>query len=225
MEKDSKMKHINRDKAMSSTSLLQDVILFIGNAAIFIMWFRVFAIFFQNGIVDLDETICIDALSPRVKQALAVSSIELVNSILGLTRSKPYQVLLFASVRTGVELLAAPHLPCNAMTHLITTLCWSLDSIRFLCFGFDSLFNILGFESVHFVKSVRYTIGPLIFPLGAGGEMAMVLNIAMNTGRYSIYFAASLWPLGFYPLFTSLLRARKKHFQKLRDAKKMSKTD
>lgn len=201
-------------------SILNELTLLIGNTAVFIMWFRVFSVFVSNSFLDMDENVCNAVLRPRIIQALIVSGIELLNAILGLTRSKPHQVLLFASVRTGVEMLAAPQLPCNAMPHLITTLCWSLDSIRFACFGLDALFNVLGFGAVHIVKSVRYTVGPLIFPLGATGEMIMVLSIAMKTGRYSIYFAASLWPLGFYPLMKSLLFARKKHFKRLRDDQK-----
>lgn len=199
---------------------LKQVILFIGNAAINIMWFRVFLIFFFNGLWDVDETICTETLRPRIIHALAVSGIELFNSIFGLTKSKPSQVLLFSSVRTGVELIASPYLPCNSIYHLFTVLCWSLDGIvRFGCFGLDALLFLCGFGSVPFIKSVRYTFGPLLFPLGAGGEMIMVLCIAVQTGRWSVYFAASLWPLGFYPLMKTLLKQRKRHFQRLRDEK------
>lgn len=207
-------------KNANKTTFIKELILLIGNSAIFIMWFRVFSIFYTNGMLNMDESTCNDSLRPCVIQALIISGIELLNASLGLTRSKPHQVLLFASVRTGVELIAAPQLPCNAMTHLFTTLCWSLDSVRFACFGLDAFFNVIGVGSVPLVKSIRYTVGPLIFPLGAGGEMAMVFSIAMKSGRYSIYFAASLWPLGFYPLMKSLLKARRKHFKKLKDERR-----
>jgi hypothetical protein len=210
----------NDDK---KSSMLKEFLLFIGNATIFITWLRVLYIFIINGFFhNMDPTICTNTLRPRIIQALAVSSIELFNSLSGLTKSKFHQVLLFASVRTGVELLAAPELPCTHPTHLVTTLCWALDAIRFGCFGLDALFNLIGIGNIPLVKSIRYTIGPMIFPIGALGEMMMVLMIAMKTGRWSIYFAASLWPLGFYPLMKSLLYARKKHFQRLRNAAAVS---
>ncbi len=99
---------------------------------------------------------------------------------------------------------------------------WSLDGIiRFGCFALDAFLILLGYGhgSVPFIKTVRYSVGPILFPLGAGGEMLMVLTIAVKTGRWSIYFAASLWPLGFYPLMKTLLKQRKRHFQRLRDEK------
>lgn len=202
----------------TTTSSVKELILFIGNTSICIMWIRVFLVFVQYGITDMDDTICINILQPRIVYALYISGIELLNSILGLTKSKPHQVLLFSSVRTGVEFLAVPHLPsCNSFLHLFTALCWSFDAIRFGCFGLDALFNLLGVESVSLIKSIRYTIGPLVFPFGAGSEMIMVYTIAKMKGSWAIYFAASLWPLGFYPLMSSLLRSRRKHFQRLRE--------
>lgn len=211
-ESTSKKKDPKNDK-------IKQLILFIGNACINIMWLRVYLLFFHHGLT-MDEQTCTTSLRPRVIQALAVSSIELFNAIVGLTKSNPLHVLLFASVRTGVELIAVPQLSCNALPHLITTLCWALDGIRFGCFALDALISFLGCASVPFIKSIRYTVGPLIFPLGAGGEMSMVLCIAMQTGNLLVYFAASLWPLGFYPLMKTLLKQRKRHFQRLKDERR-----
>ena len=214
---------MKESKSLPKSAFFKQLILFIGNVAINIMWFRVYIIYLKHGLTDIDENLCTSTLQPRIKYALAISGIELINSLIGLTKSKPHQVLLFSCVRTGVELIAAPHLECNSMQHLFTVLCWSLDGIiRFGCFGLDALLMmVLGGKSLPVIKSIRYTFGPLLFPLGAGGEMIMVLSIAMRTGRWSVYFAASLWPLGFYPLMKTLLKQRKRHFQRLRDDKKM----
>lgn len=204
--------------SLPTNELLKQLVLFVGNAAINIMWFRVYIIYFQNGLVDIHPDLCTNTLQPRIKYALAVSLIELFNSLVGLTKSKPHQVLLFSSVRTGVEFIAAPYLECNSIQHLFTVLCWSLDGIvRFGCFGLDALLMMLGYDSIPIIKSIRYTFGPLLFPLGAGGEMLMVLTIAMRTRRWSVYFAASLWPLGFYPLMKTLLKQRRRHFQRLKE--------
>ena len=213
-----KAKQTKKDTTTETAGSIKELILFVGNAAICIMWVRVFLVYLQYGITDMDQSICIDTLQPRIIHALYISGIELLNSILGLTKSKPHQVLLFSSVRTGVEFLAAPHLPsCNSFLHLFTALCWSFDAIRFGCFGLDALFNLLGVESISLIKSIRYTVGPLVFPFGAGSEMIMVYTIAREKGSIPIYIAASLWPLGFYPLMSSLLRSRRKHFQRLRE--------
>jgi hypothetical protein len=114
-------------------------------------------------------------------------------------------------VRTGVEVLVTPLITCGAWQHLATALFWSFgDTIRFGCFAVDEAFPQAGTHA----KSVRYTVGPMLFPLGAAGEMLMVLRAAMD-GRPLLYIAAALWPLGFYPLMKQLRRQRKKHFQKM----------
>lgn len=209
------------NKSLSKSEMIKQFILFIGNASIHIMWFRVYLLFFHHGFIDIDNSLCTNTLQPRIQHALFISGIELFNSIIGLTKSKPQHVLLFSSVRTGVEFIAAPHLECNSIPHLFTVFCWSLDGIiRFGCFGIDALLLLLGYGSLPWIKSIRYTFGPMLFPLGAGGEMMMVLSIARKTGRWSVYFAASLWPLGFYPLMKTLLKQRRRHFQRLREEKK-----
>mmetsp|Transcript_24106 Transcript_24106/g.30336 ORF Transcript_24106/g.30336 Transcript_24106/m.30336 type:complete len:299 (+) Transcript_24106:112-1008(+) len=229
----------SKSKSQSSTTATKQLILFIGNTAIIIMWFRVCLTFFSHGKfgfgfgsesepefsdfapITMNETMCTTKLRPRTAQALIISTIELLNSLTGLTKSNPMHVLLFASVRTGVELIAAPQLACNSPQHLFTVFMWSLDGIiRFGCFAADAALFLLGRGSpgsVPVIKSVRYTVGPILFPFGAGGEMVMVLSIALQTGNWAIYFAASLWPLGFYPLMKTLLKQRRRHFQKLRE--------
>jgi hypothetical protein len=202
---------------MGSSSKRNQLVLLIGNSAIHIAWLRVLWTYATEPIVSNEET-CNVLLHSRTLIALAVSGIELLNSLLGLTKSKPHQVLLFSSVRMGVEFLLAPILPCNAPQHLITVGCWALDGLfRFGCFGLDALLSLLDREPWPAIKSVRYTIGPLLFPIGAGGEMFMVLKAA-GDGRPKLYFAASLWPVCFYPLMKQLLKQRSKHFKKLKEA-------
>ena len=200
-----------------SASTAKQLILFIGNAAIHIAWLRVLWTFTTEPIQD--EETCSALVHPQTLTALAISGIELLNALLGLTKSKPHQVLLFSSVRAGVELLLSPLLPCNEPRHLWTVGCWAMDGLfRFGSFGLDALLSLFGYESSPIIKSIRYTVGPLLFPLGAGGEMFMVLRAAKD-GRPALYFAASLWPVCFHPLMKQLLRQRRKHFKKLKDAK------
>lgn len=159
-----------------------------------------------GGISGSDE-VCTTYLQPALATALLVSMVELATAILGLTRSKPIQVLLFAAVRTGTERLVTPLIGCSSWPHLFTALCWSLgEVVRFGCFAADGL---RPHQSL--AKSIRYSVGPVLFPLGAAGEMLMVIHAARH-GRPSLYLAAMLWPVGFYPLMNQLLRQRRKHF-------------
>lgn len=196
--------------------------LVICNVLMAAQWVRVVLVLIhrhQNGGWDDSadsEEICQDVLSPTVKTALLISTIELFNSIFKITRSKPHQVLLFASVRMGVEVLTSPILPsCTSWQHLWTCLCWSSgEVVRFGCFALDAAFALLSVNAPSLIKSVRYTVGPLLFPLGAGGEMLMVIKAAQDD-RPVLYVAASLWPAGFYPLMKQLLKQRKRHFEKV----------
>jgi hypothetical protein len=123
--------------------------------------------------------------------------LEFINAVFGFTRSKPWQVFLFASVRMGVELWVAPLVGCSHFTHLLTVTCWAVgDSIRFGCNALDNYTS----------KWIRYNVGSLLFPIGAFGEMWMVY-----TAGYP--FAAALWPLGFVPLYRQLLKQRNKFMQ------------
>ena len=166
------------------TTFTNQVILFLGNAAIHIVWTRVL---WSLAFEEINEDICNSILKPQTMTALMISGIEFINAALGLTRSKPHQVLLFASVRAGVEMMVAPLIPCSAFQHIFTILMWSLDGlIRFGCFGIDALLSLFGKSSPSRVKSIRYTVGPLLFPLGAGGEM-----VRYQATSFSIFFISS----------------------------------
>lgn len=192
--------------------------LFIGNLTMQLAWLRVVLILAFDENARKEEEACETKIHTATITALAFSLIELLNSLLGLTKSKPHQVMLFSLTRTGVEMLLAPLLPCGCIEHIITVSCWALDGIiRFGCFGADALLSMFGYESVPFIKSIRYTIGPMLFPIGAGGEMFMVIKAAKE-GRTHLYFAAALWPIFFYPLMKQLLKQRSKHFKKLKEA-------
>jgi len=60
-------------------------------------------------------------------------------------------------------------------------------------------------------------VGPIVFPFGVLGEMAMVLTAAQLSTHNTVYlyFAASLWPLGFYPLMKQLWKQRQRHFKQI----------
>jgi hypothetical protein len=161
-----------------------------------------------------------DVLYVRLVQALGLSILELVHCLTGLTRSKPAMVLMFLCVRGGVEYFVGPAAAadsssaagadCLHWSHLYTIACWSIgECIRFGCFAVAEMFPDTAYS--HGAKHVRYTAGPIMFPLGALGEMAMVTKVAMAKNNNPwIWFAVSLWPAGFYPLMKQLLRQRKK---------------
>lgn len=180
------------------------------NLAMFSAWAHVIYVFVTvglDGLTDRESDTCEVRLRPALYLALAISTVELFTCMVGLTRSHPMQVLLFATVRAGVELLVTPLINCNSWQHLFTAFCWSLgDAVRFGCFTLDGLF-----PGGTMAKSIRYTVGPVVFPLGTFGEMLMVIRAAME-GRPTLFVAAALWPAGFYPLMKQLLNQRRKHF-------------
>lgn len=178
-----------------------------------LVWLRVVLVYLVQGWGALSsEDACDEILRPALFVALAVSAlVEIGTSATGLTRSSIIQVLLFASVRTGTELWVTPLIGCGADQHLFTALCWSLgEVVRFGCFAVDQAMGEKG--GSHLAKSIRYSVGPILFPLGAGGEMLMVIQAGYLNSRPILYAAASLWPLGFYPLMKQLLKQRRKHF-------------
>lgn len=170
-------------------------------------------------------TTCVETITPKVQWAVTISFLEVLNSFLGITKSKLLQVLLFSTIRFGVEWIVTPYIlpgQCVSWQHIVTLYCWSLgDTIRFGCFLLDAFFSTATSPQLHrisiFAKMIRYTVGPILFPLGTIGEMFMVLAVANNTtnvkNKLLIYGALSLWPIGFYQLFTQLLRQRQKFFQ------------
>jgi hypothetical protein len=190
--------------------------LLMTNATMMIAWARALRVMYRNSdsllASSADGTssdVCQGILTDYTKLALIISFFEVTNAGMGFTRSKANFTLLFAVIRIGVELLVAPLIPCNSWQHLLTVFCWSLgDTVRFGCFVLDQLV-----PGGTLAKSVRYTVGPMLFPFGAGGEMLMVVAAAAD-GRPLLYLAAALWPVGFYPLWKQLLRQRRKHFAK-----------
>ena len=179
-----------------------------------VAWGRVLLIILQNGweaLADKGSDACMALLTPALKTALFISFLELFNCVIGLTRSPVPAVLLFSCTRMGVELLTAPLIPCGCWQHLLTVAVWSFgDLIRFGCFTVDS-----AIPGVRLVKSIRFTVGPILFPIGAlGGEMMMVIRAGSDNSRPLLYGAAALWPVFFYPMMQQLLKQREKHFQR-----------
>jgi Protein tyrosine phosphatase-like protein, PTPLA len=179
--------------------------------------------------------VCVSRLASATIIALSFSFLEVVNAAMGLTRSKPHQAGLFAVVRIGVELWIAPILgPLERAhpLHLLTVLCWSIgDTIRFGCFAIDQISSEDSATS-NYVRSIRYTVGPALFPLGALAEMAMVIAAGRfrqllaasqgSDGRSFLWFygAACLWPAGFFPLMAQLLKQRRRFFERQRNREK-----
>lgn len=188
----------------------------MSNGTMMIAWLRVARLFYRR-FNDLgeNEAYCQETLTPLLVMAVFVSFLEFFNAMIGLTRSKPHFVLLFAVARASVELLVAPGIPCSAWQHRMTALFWSIgDSIRFGCFVLD--FMVPGGRVA---KAVRYTVGPLVFPIGAAGEMLMMAELARFRQWPLVYVVAALWPVGFYPLMKQLLRQRQEFFARLGEAK------
>jgi Protein tyrosine phosphatase-like protein, PTPLA len=188
------------------------------NAAVALAWSNVVlvALLHRQRLLDDDESrICESHLIPATRFALYISFVELFNALAGFTRSKAPQVLLFGLVRLGVEMLLTPILGCSDRLHLFTVLCWSAgDTVRFACFFFDNLLLASSNPST-WPKTIRYSVGPFLFPLGAIGEMLMVIAVAFQKDgavRWAILGAASLWPAGFITLYRQLLRQRRKFF-------------
>jgi hypothetical protein len=119
----------------------------------------------------------------------------------------------------GVEKLIAPLIECNSWQHLMTVTSWSLgDTIRFGSFAINT-YN----PQITIMKSIRFTVGPILFPIGAGGEFLMVV-LAATGRRPKLFIAAALWPIFFYPMMKQLLKQRRKHFQQQgKDRKKQIK--
>jgi Protein tyrosine phosphatase-like protein, PTPLA len=156
---------------------------------------------------SLSPLLC-DDVRRSTSLALWISLVEVFNCVAGFTRSPLPAVLLFSFTRLGVENIVGPLLPCTSWQHLLTVFSWSLgDTIRFGSFAINTMD-----PTVTLAKSVRFTIGPILFPLGAFGEMMMVVLVA-SRGRPAVYVAAALWPVFFYPMMRQLLAQRRKHFQ------------
>ena len=156
-----------------------------------------------------ESNTCSTTLVPAVKLALIISFIEIFNCLVGLTRSPLLAVLLFSCTRAGVEYLVTPIIPCDSWQHILTVFMWGLgDLIRFGCLGMITLF-----PEAQMFKSIRFTVAPVLFPIGATGEMLMVILAGSVNNRPMLYVAAALWPVFFYPMMQQLLKQRRKHFQ------------
>ena len=212
----------NANKDAGEASLLKHAWLVSTNFVIAFMWARVFLLGVRTAgwmgpqtATSRDE-MCAEDLGDAVEVALYVSFIELVSSLIGVTRSPIWAVAMFSSVRFGVETLVAPMIECTSWQHLLTVIVWGLgDTIRF------GTFTILSaFPGATIVKSIRYTISPLLFPVGAFLEMLMVCLAASENEKPILYGAAALWPVCFYPMMQQLLKQRRKHFASLASQKK-----
>jgi Protein tyrosine phosphatase-like protein, PTPLA len=159
--------------------------------------------------VENNHLFCDDTLRPALAMALTLSFIEVVNALVGVTRSKPHLTLFFSLVRTGVSYWIAPLLPhCGVWQTVMTITAWSFgDTIRFACFCLDSLVP----GGLRLARAVRYTVAPLLFLVGAAGEMLMVIAAARD-GRTLLFVMVAIWPFGFYALMNQLIKQRQKFF-------------
>jgi Protein tyrosine phosphatase-like protein, PTPLA len=166
------------------------------------------------------DEFCSGPLSSAINNALMISFVEVVNCMLGCTKSPLMAVLLFSCTRMGVEKWVASQIPCRSWQHLLTVSCWAAgDTIRF-----GSLAAVTADPTLTIAKSIRFSVGPVLFPIGAGGEMLMVILAASSNDRPMLYVAAALWPVFFYPMMVQLLKQRRKHFQSNKDKKKVIKS-
>jgi hypothetical protein len=142
--------------------------LFVCNFITSVAWGRVALIIAATGFEQLasnEPTACLENLGSAVRLALGITFVEVFNSVVGFTRSPIPAVLLFSCTRAGVELLVAPMIPCGSWQHLLTVLMWGIgDFVRFGCFAVDT-----AVPGVRLAKSVRFTVGPILFPIGASG--------------------------------------------------------
>ena len=206
----------------------------------------------ETGVEMEDNSFCELQIRPAVYTALMTSFIEVVNSLLGFTKSPLPAVLLFSCTRFGVEQFIGPKIPCTCWQHLLTVACWSLgDTVRFSSLAIVTLAastttnttsntttgeNTTGSSSSsstknsssstpslterisYVAKSIRFTVGPVLFPIGASGEMFMVILAGTSTttgnsnNKLWYYGAAALWPVFFYPMMVQLLKQRRRHF-------------
>ena len=131
------------------------------------------------------RVLAVCALSPSdisvihsvVTQAVFISSLECLNAILKLTRSKWYLTMLFTVARAAIALVVIPKLldeildeasnlsiqqtDANAngalSASLFTSLCWaSGESVRFSMFAFDQLETNFFWTTP---KTIRYNAG------------------------------------------------------------------
>mmetsp|Transcript_4099 Transcript_4099/g.5381 ORF Transcript_4099/g.5381 Transcript_4099/m.5381 type:complete len:263 (+) Transcript_4099:185-973(+) len=215
---------LQNSAASSSSKGMERAYLIFSNGTMMIAWARVLRVIVRNRWEGLQDEFseaatgskCLGLLTPALHLAIAISFMEVFNASVGLTRSKPHLSLMFCSVRAFAETVVAPRLShCGIWSHLFTATCWSLgDMIRFGCFLLD-----LMVPGGTLAKSVRYNVGPIMFPLGALGELLMVGTYSVQTGQWFLLVAAVIaWPIGVYPLMNQLLKQRSKFFARVNTA-------
>jgi len=183
------------------------------NATLSLLWFRV--LYYSQLPMVVEEK------TPLYQALVATAAIEIMHSMLRISKSPLLPILLFNTVRLGVEYwVASAAASYTCVPHTLMIMAWSLgDGIRFACFALLSAFDS------DFPKHIRYNVGPLLFPVGAFAEAWLVVHVAnqqqtKDVHRYLLYAAACLWPVGFYPLYTQLLRQRRKFYQSTKQTKK-----
>jgi len=143
----------------------------------------------------------------------ALSCLEVVHAAVGLTRSKPGNVILFVGARAFIALYICPLAGCSA-TYRTTAFTWGLgECIRLGCFAVDAVRPSVT------AKTVRYTVGPIMFPIGSLGEWVLLIG-AMRDGRPALWAPVIGWPIGFAVLMRQLLAQRRKHLKGLADKSK-----
>uniref|UniRef100_A0A7S3DQR9 very-long-chain (3R)-3-hydroxyacyl-CoA dehydratase n=1 Tax=Entomoneis paludosa TaxID=265537 RepID=A0A7S3DQR9_9STRA len=221
----------------AAPSGMQRTYLLFSNATLMMVWARVLRLIYRSRywpvVLEawrdgaptplLTGTWCPALVTPALNLALALSFMEVFNAAAGLTRSKPQLAALFCMVRAVMQLGVAPLLSdCQVPAHIFTITCWSLgDMIRFGCFLLDLLV-----PGGTVAKRIRYTVGPLLFPLGALGEVLMVATYANEHNDWPwLVLACIAWPMGFYPLMTQLWKQRTKYYQQFKAKSKQQQSE
>ena len=180
------------------------------NAACALSWFSC-AIITVGAFPQCDEFWSVHRF---VTAASVLSTLELVHAYIGLTRSAPGNVALFLGARSFVGLCVAPMEGCSP-AYRYTAFIWGCgESVRLGCFAIDQL------RTSRAVRSVRYTAGPICFPLGTAGEWTMLIQASLN-GRPALWAVVIGWVPGFAVLMKQLLAQRRKHFASKTEAKKL----
>lgn len=148
-----------------------------------------------------------DAMQFVIDLSIALSGLELLHSFIGLTKTKPQSVALFVGARAFIGLYVCRMFPCST-AYMLTALAWGCgETVRLGCFAVDSVLPS------RTVKTVRYTVGPLCFPMGSFGEWVLLINAAMLGRDRGMWILVVGWPIGFAALMKQLLAQRVKHMK------------
>lgn len=140
------------------------------------------------------------------------SLVEVLQALLGWTKTKPLNAAVFVVGRGFIALYIARFaVNFHSLAFLLTATFWSIgESVRFFCFALSTVQPSLRINLMH----IRYTVGPILFPLGFIGEMCMLVQIVLSDFNILVLVITMMWPFGFIPLLQSLLRQRKKFLTK-----------